>query len=323
MRNDVALKKAIVPAIIVLIAAASYFQARGIAELVTSALGRGEAGAAPSWRCPPRSALAARDVEHATEALAILARNPFDSLTGPLLGAPAPPPRAPDAGDDPRCPWARVRLIAASDDPAWSFAAIDSGAAPGARGGAGPVAAALVRAGDAVAGYVVAAVGWDRVWLEADGARCQALLGDAPPAPPEVRAPATATTDPEKPGRTRGALPPELAAGIRQVGEGIYEVDRSTIAAILAQPRLLGPVRPAMASEGGRPAGVRLSGIRPGSGLALLGLQSGDRLVQVNGADVSDTRAMVQLYAGLQSASHVSATVNRGGQTIPLELRLR
>jgi general secretion pathway protein C len=315
MTLDARFKRSFVPLVALLLGAAAYFQALGIREIVAAVLARGCAAAAPPWRRPPRSALASVAADHATDAHAILARNPFDSVTGSLLGGPPKPPAPePASGDDPPCASARVVLIAASgDDGAWSFAAI-------AEGGEPPV---LRRAGDQVAGYSVAAIGWDRVWLAAGSARCHAALGVAPRAGEPPPKPGEGAARP--PARTaRGQLPPEIAAGIRQISEREYEIDRSAFDAILErQAELMGQLRATPVKEGDRVVGMRLGRVRPGSVLAAIGMRDGDRLTKVNGLDVGDPMTMVQAYTRLRGADHLVVSVERGGAPVNIDLRIR
>src|SRR5438132_4861502 len=71
---------------------------------------------------------------HATSAAAILARNAFDSVTGPIgaprdvdVDTPGEPEGTGDPRDAPACDGVRVVAIAASDDPQDSLAAFRSG----------------------------------------------------------------------------------------------------------------------------------------------------------------------------------------------------
>src|SRR5262245_33316965 len=108
------------------IAIAAYFQAAGIGQLVVSAVvGGTEPSAAPETM--PAADAPARP---AKDGKAILARNPFDSVTGPLDGSAAPAGEVPkpDApveevtNEDPACSFGRVVLISATDDPQYAFA---------------------------------------------------------------------------------------------------------------------------------------------------------------------------------------------------------
>jgi general secretion pathway protein C len=242
MRFDLALKKSFGWILAALIAVAAYFQAAGITHLIGTAI-------APAGSSAPLTTLRGRSIaavalDHTTDASAILARNPFDSTTGPLVGDPVPQGDVAQAAvrDIGPCETARVVLISASDDPSWSFASIYSE-------GARPM---LRRVGDEVAGFQVESIERDRVRLTSKQFRCEAVLGaviavKAPP-PPDGRP----TTRP-------GGVPPEIAAGIRRTGERAFTVQRGALDAILArQAELFGRMRIAPDKEG-----LRIAGIKP------------------------------------------------------------
>ncbi|MCC6552135.1 MAG: PDZ domain-containing protein [Polyangiaceae bacterium] len=311
MHVDTAFRKAFIPLIALLIGAAAYFQAIGLRELALAVMARRADPIVPPWRRPPRSALAELSIDHATDASPLLAHNPFDSRTPRLDGTPPPGPARGD--EDAPCPSARVVLIAASGDD-WSFAAI-------AEGGRPPV---LRRAGDQLAGYSIAAIGRDRVWLAAGRSRCHVSLGAAPPPPEDPPVKRSGGDAPERgPRRARGALPPEIAAGIRRVGDHEVEVDRYTLDAILERKgELLGSIRALPEKEGDRVTGVRITGVRPGSLLEAIGIRNGDRITSINGLGVDPT-TMLQAYTRLRGADHLVVAVTRGGAPMSLDVRIR
>ncbi|WP_437971187.1 type II secretion system protein GspC [Sorangium sp. So ce260] len=296
-----------------MIMTAAYQQASGISHLVEGAWLSGLPGARPQppQQLPPPVLDAS---PHATSAAAILARNPFDSRTGPLTPKPVEDEADEDpavSGDpllDPICEGARVLLIAASEDPTWSFATIAAG-----RGE--PL---LRRAGDPVEGRSVLAIGWDRVWLAEPGARCQVRIGDnrrAPAAP----APAAAPKPPK-----RGALPPEIASKIRKVSDTEFIVDRTAIDLVLEkQGELMRSARITPAREGERVIGVRLSRVAAGSLLTAVGLRKGDTIRSINGFDLTDPQSALQAYARLRSADNLAIAVQRGGKDMTIDLRLQ
>lgn len=301
MRFDLALKKSFGWILAALIAVAAYFQAAGISHLIGVAI----APAAPP--APPPSprvgSIAAVALDHTTTASAILARNPFDSTTGPLAGEPVPQGDVQQAVRDiGPCETARVVLISASDDPAWSFASIYSEGAP-------PM---LRRVGDEVAGFSVEAIERDRVRLTSKQVRCEAVLGAViaarPPPPPPGGAPSARP----------GGVPPEIAAGIRRTGERAFTVQRSALDAILArQAELFGRMRIAPDKEG-----LRIAGIRPDSLLGSLGLQNGDHLQRINGFDIADPHSALEAYSKLMSADHLTISATRGGQPLNYDLKI-
>ena len=184
-----------------MIGLAAYFQASGLANLIGSVVA--PASAMPAFRGPAFVAPRASDTDRDTNATAILDRNPFDSVTGSLNKPPKTDTQEADDSApgadwyrDPPCQVAKVVLIASSEDPEWSFAAI-----------MGPDGkTALRRRGEDFFGGKVTFIGdqrpsphpegeerglWDRVWLTApNGMRCQLQLGAklpgkmALPAPP-------------------------------------------------------------------------------------------------------------------------------------------
>ncbi|WP_173427418.1 type II secretion system protein GspC [Sorangium cellulosum] len=297
-----------------MIMTAAYSQASGISYLVEEAWLSGLPSAWSAPPPPPPPVLAASD--HLTSAEAILARNPFDSRTGPLTPKPLETEEAEDDvtdGDpllDPICEDARVLLIAASEDRSWSFATIAVG-----RG-----APLLRRAGDAVEGRSVLAIGWDRVWLTEPGARCQVRIGDnrrapAPPAPRPAPAPG-----PRKP----GALPPEIASKIRKVSDTEFIVDRTAIDLVLEkQGELMRSTRIVPVREGERVIGVRVARVAANSLLSAVGLRKGDTIRSINGFDLTDPQSALQAYARLRSADNLAIAVQRRGKDMTIDLRIR
>ncbi|WP_437737492.1 type II secretion system protein GspC [Sorangium sp. So ce1335] len=302
-----------------MIMTAAYHQARGISFLVEEVLTTDLPSSRPPLAAPPRPV---DPGDHATSAAAIIARNPFDSVTGPLTPRPVEEGEGDDddvaLGDpllDPVCEGARVLLIAASEDPSWSFATI-------AVGRGEPL---LRRAGDPVEGRSVLAIGWDRVWLAEPGARCQVRIGDnrLAPAPARAKAKAPAQSPAPRPPR-RGALPPEIASKIRKVSDREFIVDRSAIELVLEkQGELMRSARIVPAREGERVIGVRLARVTPGSLLPALGLRSGDTIRSINGFDMTDPQSALQAYARLRSADNIAIALQRGGKDMTIDVRIQ
>ncbi|MBX3260680.1 MAG: hypothetical protein KF782_13385 [Labilithrix sp.] len=127
-----------------------------------------DAAAAPSSIAPFAEARAATDASGSVaprSAGPLLERNPFEHATGSLRRDE----RAADAEVDPRAapPCEGVRAVAAvrGEEPEASFAALDVA-------GEG----VLRRRGGSVADLRVVYIGADRVWLEQNGALCQARV---------------------------------------------------------------------------------------------------------------------------------------------------
>jgi general secretion pathway protein C len=212
---------------------------------------------------------------------------------------------------------AKVVLIASSEDPAWSFAAI-----------MGPDGKTVLRRrGEDFFGGKVTFIGdqrptphpegevrglWDRVWLTAPtGMRCQLQLGAKGP-----------------PGR-QGAAPPPPAAGgalaghVRQRGEREFDVDRSAVEALIASPAELMKTRVTPVKEGDRVVGLKLGGIRPDSALGAIGLQNGDQLSSINGFEMNDPQKMLEAYSKLLHADHLTVSLVRSGKPMSLDFSVK
>jgi len=210
---------------------------------------------------------------------------------------------------DPRCQFGRVTLIAASEDATQSFATfVPRQGKP-----------TLRREGDRFAGHTIAAISWDRVWLESERERCQIPIGD--PAPPGTR---PSRPNPAKSNKAPVRLPPQLAGKIERIDEGHFAMDRRSFEQLQQNPRKaldharLYPIR-----HDGAVVGMRVAKIRPGSLLHLLGLRNGDQLVSVNGLDVTDANAMMRAYGRLLKAERFSFSLLRKGRPLSVELDIR
>ena len=92
---------------------------------------------------------------------------------------PEKPPEIVDPYGAPVCDGVQVLIIAASPDPDWSFAALET---PDQKG-----KSFLRRRGGDVGGKTVKFIGWDRVWMTSGSQLCQAQMFK-PPAPPVASA---------------------------------------------------------------------------------------------------------------------------------------
>jgi general secretion pathway protein C len=303
-----------------LIGIAAYFQASGMGQLVSSSVALDPSAlpaAPPAHRSGSTPVLAG--MEHAQSAGPILARNPFDSVTGPLDGKPIEDlpttpsvPANTDPYEDPDCDVAKVLLITASEDPEWSFAAI-----AGSDG-----KSVLRRQGDDVSGHMVHYIGWDRVWLTMGSSRCQMKVGGKaavaakPAAAPEVSGGST---------KSRGRkVPPEIASKIHKVSDTQFDVERSVVDTILEnQSEFMKSARIVPEKEGDKVVGIRLFGIRPDSLLGTLGLENGDRLQTINGFEMTDPQKALEAYARLRAADRLTVSVNRRGKPVNIDFNIK
>lgn len=327
-----------------LLGLAIYFQAAGTVELVAARALVAPAAAAGSerkGRRPPRRPTPTRGSANGD---AILARNPFDSVTGPLdraaieLALPEATKAAKPSLDlsdplrAPECPDVAVNIVTESADPEWSVAQLK---------GPGDTEAATRRVGDEVGKFKVAYIGFNSaklspaVWLVADESLCQALLfseKNAAAATPAAPPPAAAAPA-EDEGRRRSrrgstsnapALPAEIADKIQKISDTEFAVDRSVIDNVLEnQAQLMRSARIVPEQKDGKTVGIRLFGIRPDTLLGTLGLQNGDRLEKINGFDMASPEKALEAYARLRTAPSLSVQLTRRGKPTTLEIQIK
>lgn len=325
MGIDALLKRFFPAVVLVLIGIAAYFQASGMGQLVASSVAV-DPSSIPTAVAAPKIAPgpAPANTDHSTSGSAILSRNPFDSVTGPLDGkpvptdepsAPPPPDNSGDPNEDPYCDAVKVILITWSEDPSWSFAAL--------AGGDGK--STLRRVGDDLNGYKVHDIGWDTVWLmSGSNQRCRVVVGGKPP--PGKTASAPAMKDPGEPPpmptskSKRGKVPPEIASKIHKISDTHFSVERSVIDQVLEkQADLMRSVRVVPGKEG-----TGLYGIRPDSLLGMLGLENGDSLVSINGFEMTtDPSKALEAYTRLRTSDHLTVSILRRGKPTNIDVDIK
>ena len=296
---------------------ASFFGARGVANLFGGSLEPDAQQLSTTPMATKAAPMGSAGTLKATSADPILARNPFDSVTGPLLRGPeseaiAAPLDMSDPMNAPVCDGVKVLIIAASSDPEWSFAALQ---APG-----DPKSVLRRRGGD-FNGKEVKFVGWDRVWLNNGGQLCQASMFN-PLAPPST-VPAAASGAPAEHGGA-GAVPDDIKKGIVRVSATEFNVDRGVVDKILEnQAELMKQARIVPEQENGKVVGIRLFGVRNDTLLGALGMENGDRLQSINGFDMTSPEKALEAYARLRTADHMTVQINRRGSNMNLDYNVK
>lgn len=299
---------------------ASFFGARGVGNLFGASLGPDDKQLASVPMSTKAVPTASGATEKATSADPILSRNAFDSQTGPLLGATGidlPGSGAQvdlsDPMNAPMCEGVKVLIIAASSDPDWSFAAMQS---------PGDQKSVLRRRGGDFGGKKIEFVGWDRVWLDNGGQLCQAKLFN-PEAPPSTTpAPIAQSMPPTRGGP--GSVPEDIKKGIQRVSATEFNVDRSVVDKVLEnQAELMKQARIVPEQENGKVVGIRLFGVRPDTLLGVLGMENGDRLQSINGFDMTSPEKALEAYARLRTADHMTVSVNRKGSNMNLDYNIK
>ncbi len=318
MAIDSQLRALQIPMIGAAILTAAFFQARGVGQLVAGHLVPRDPVHLKPHTIQPVS-------ERAKSGDDILSRNPFDSVTGPLnkpasttnpvVDKPAEPVSNGDPYDDSACSGVRASLITATDDPAWSFAALTTSDGETMR-----------RIGDKVGSQTVEHIGYyespnhgtmPRVWLMDGGQRC--IVADTGPDPVVKKPTAAEPRVPSAKNTKKAKLEAEVKSKITKIGENHYEVDKSGVEIIMQHyAKLAGNIRARGTKEG-----MRISGIKPDSVLGEIGMQNGDLLSDINGFDMSDPEKAVDAYAKLRKAGKLDMTMMRDGSPVTIKIQIK
>lgn len=198
----------------------------------------------------------------------------------------------------------------------------------------------LYRIDDLVASVArVKEVEWDKVILERDG-KDEILELEKPTTtgtaglasvPGGGASPATRGAGRRNRGGPRerdtagGAADPVIdSGGIRMVGDGEYEIDRSEVdAALDNMNQLFTQVRAVPHFQGGKSTGFRLFAIRQNSIFDRIGLRNGDIIQSINGQDVSDASKALSLFQDLRNAGNVSVQLVRNKEPKTLSYAFR
>jgi len=254
----------------------------------------------------------------------ILSRNIFCSTCEKVVesanpGGPGEPGGGPtgDPNDAPVKTSLNIKLIAtlvSVEDKAWSFAAIKD--VTESKSGLFAIGSKLP--GDATVTDIL-----ERRVLLINGTRNEYLdlaTGDQPTtssAPPQPR------VSIHRPRRTMPGME-AIAKGIRKVGEGKYEIQRSALNKVLANTTLLArSARIVPSVRNGKPNGFKLYAIRPGSLYSLLGMSNGDTINAINGHPITTPDKALEIYTKLRSASHVAISFTRRGKSNTHEYTIR
>jgi general secretion pathway protein C len=319
---DALLRKYFIAVVLGMLAMAAYFQAAGAMQLVGTAMLPDRSTLTVAPKAAPSATPPAPKVKSAEP---ILARNPFDSVTGPLNAKPAEEALSqaqPDLSNPlqaPRCEGITVTIVTESTDPAWSIAAMR---APGES------VSKLRRVGDQVGPGQIAFIGFNifegrpSVWLTEGAKLCQSLMFA-----PAVEA-AAAAAAPSAAGRPPGAAPsimPEIASKIQKLSPTEFNIDRAVVEKVLENQAELMKSARIVPEKGpdGNVVGIRLFGIRQDTLLGTLGFQNGDRLETINGFNMASPEKALEAYARLRTAPNLEIKVNRRGQPVSMDMHIK
>jgi general secretion pathway protein C len=277
----------------------AFLSARGVAHIAEAAV----AVDAKMIAAAPTQAAPIEPAKNEKSADAILARNPFDSLTGSLHDA-TESVALQDAARTPKCDGVKILIIAQAADPDWSFAALSSGEAD--------AKSQLRRRGGDFGGKKVELIDWDRVWFLDHGSFCQVEL--FPTHQPD--------TQPAKKEAPKN-LDPAIARGIHRTSATQFEIDRGVLDKILENQAELMKVRVVPEQDKGAPIGIRLFGIKEDSLFGAIGLENGDRIESLNGLELNSPAQALEAYARLRVAEHLRVQINRKGAEMQIDYDIR
>jgi general secretion pathway protein C len=104
--------------------------------------------------------------------------------------------------------------------------------------------------------------------------------------------------------------------------ENLCTVERAFVESLLANPMQLAKQARIVPARDGE-TGFKFYGIRRGSLPKLIGLKNGDKLVAVNGEDLTGIDQAMGLYTKLRRASNLQVTIERKGKTINKEIQIQ
>jgi general secretion pathway protein C len=289
------------------IALCAIFGARATATVIESSLVSG----IPTAKQGSRPAVSAAPAVYTKEVEEILKRNIFCSTCPPILPVPVTP-GAPVVPELQRTSLP-LKLLAimfapAPADPRWSMAIIRDNDAKTA----GPYAV-----GSKLRETTVSEIDEVRVYLDFGGGRIEYLeLLDRPtPAPGAPVVAAAAPADP---------FAAELEKGIKKTGANSFEVQHSTLDALLGNMGALSrAARIVPEMRDGKSIGFRLFSIKPDGPFGKIGLQNGDVISAINGLEMNSPDKALEVYTKLKTANHLSVGLERNGQKMTEDYNIR
>ena len=140
-----------------------------------------------------------------------------------------------------------------------------------------------------------------------------------PPTVAKVEEPKPDTGDENK-----DDLQAAVDAGIKKIDDSTYEIDKSLVDKVLANPMAVAKgARVVPAVKNGKPDGFKLYAIRPSSVYAKLGLSNGDTIQSINGFELTTADKALEVYTKLREATSLEMEVTRRGKPVTLKYTIR
>lgn len=158
--------------------------------------------------------------------------------------------------------------------------------------------------------------------------RVERLRLDRPAAAPEPE-PKRAARRPSRSSRlsaraeARRKLEEEIASKVKKVGDNTWEVDRSILSFLQANPTAARGVRVMPHMKNGKPLGFKISRLSSRSPVSKIGVRRGDVITSVNGTQLTGIDKVLAMMTQVQTLNRVVVEVERGGKPVSLTYLLR
>jgi general secretion pathway protein C len=125
---------------------------------------------------------------------------------------------------------------------------------------------------------------------------------------------------PPKPMAPAPSGPAGKLAGVRQLTDNRYEIEKNVIDSTFSDlNRIATQARIVPSFKNGVANGFKLFSIQPNSLYASIGIENGDVIQRVNGYEINSPDKALELYQKLRESPHVTIELERAGQTIRKE----
>jgi general secretion pathway protein C len=125
-------------------------------------------------------------------------------------------------------------------------------------------------------------------------------------------------------GEPKDEMASMLDEGIKQVDEGNYEISRSLVDKVLANPMAVARgARVVPSVKSGKANGFKLYAIRPSSVYAKIGLRNGDTIHEINGFELTTPDKALEVYTKVREASNLSVQITRRSKPVTINYTIR
>ena len=267
---------------------------------------------------------------------AILARNFFDSITGPLDEDQEEFTMEDFMGEEvaedgsvlpPKCSMGQVAVVGlfASNDPDWSFAAVEMNNNT-----------EVLSIGDSFQGHMVNDISWKYLFLKPLGSTKSCYLDIWKE---EIEGAGTASTSPisarisekaakhepgQDPKNDRMNLQKMMNKSISSVSDTEKNIDRGLVDYLMENKQLLmqsGRILPNIVNDA--ISGFKVYGIRKTSLWGKIGVQNGDIVNSVNGISFTGPESAWQAFSKLSGTDHLTVNISRRGSEMNLDLNIQ